>query len=237
VTGRTIMVVNPNTTAAMTATVVAAGAAVAGPATTVVGGTPSRGVSAVESNTDEVWGAVGVLEQVAAGERAGVDGYVIACFGDTGLAPARELARGPVVGMSEAALYYAAAVAARFTIITMPPRTREQSHRVLRHAGLEHRCTVRAIDEPVAAAAAGSLHLLDEVAAEARTALEQDGAEAVVLGCAGLSDLLEPLRERLGVPVIDGVLAGVTMVEGLLAMGLTTSRRATYAASDRLGPE
>lgn len=95
---------------------------------------------------------------------------------------------------------------------------------------------VRAIDEPVAAAAGGSLHLLDEVAAEARAALDEDGAEAVVLGCAGLTDLVEPLRELLGVPVIDGVQAGVTMVEGLLAMGLTTSRRATFAAPERLGP-
>jgi allantoin racemase len=235
VSRRTIMVVNPNTTVSMTDTVVAASRAVAAATTTVVGGTPARGVSAVESNLDEVWGAVCVTEQVAAGEQAGVDGYVIACFGDTGLAAARELARGPVVGMSEAALY-AAAVAARFTIVTMPPRTREQSQRVLRHAGLEHRCTIRAIDEPVAAAASGSLHLLDEVAAQARAALHEDGAEAIVLGCAGLSDLLKPLHDLLGVPVIDGVLAGVTMVEGLLAMGLTTSRRATFATPERLGP-
>jgi allantoin racemase len=231
------MVINPNTTRSMTDAVVSAGRSVAASATTVVGGTPAHGVSAVESNLDEVWGAVGVLEQVAEGERSGVDGYVIACFGDTGLAAARELARGPVVGMSEAALYAAAAVAARFTIVTMPPRTREQSQRVLRHAGLEHRCTVRAIDEPVAAAAGGSLHLLDEVAAQARPALRDDGAEAIVLGCAGLTDLLRPLRDLLGVPVIDGVLAGVTMVEGLLAMGLTTSRQATFAAPERLRPQ
>jgi allantoin racemase len=102
------MVVNPNTTVSMTDTVVAASRTVAAATTTVVGGTPARGVSAVESNLDEVWGAVCVTEQVTAGEQAGVDGYVIACFGDTGLAAARELARGPVVGMSEAALYAAA---------------------------------------------------------------------------------------------------------------------------------
>jgi allantoin racemase len=228
VSGRIIMVVNPNTTVSMTDTVAEAGRTVAAATTTVVGGTPTRGVSAVESNLDEVWGAVGVLEQVAAGEQAGVDGYVIACFGDTGLAAARELARG---------LAHPDDGAARFTIVTMPPRTREQSQRVLRHAGLEHRCTVRAIDEPVAAAASGSLHLLDEVASEARAALDEDRAEAIVLGCAGLTDLVTPLHELLGVPVIDGVLAGVTMVEGLLAMGLATSRRATFATPERLGPQ
>jgi allantoin racemase len=233
---RTIMIVNPNTTVAMTRTVVAAARRVAAPGTRVVGGTPSRGVSAVESNLDEVWGAVGVLEQVEVGERTGADAYVVACFGDTGVAPARELARGPVVGMTEAALATAALVAARFAVVTMPRRTREQSHRVVQAMGLGHRCAIRAVDEPVAAVAHGSLHLLDVFATEGRRALDEDAAEAVVLGCAGLTELVAPLREALGVPVVEGVAAAVTMADGLLRQGLTTSRAATYAAPERWGP-
>ncbi len=62
-------------------------------------------------------------------------------------------------------------------------------------------------------------------AAEGGGAIEDDAAEAIVLGCAGLTDLVGPLTDALGVPVIDGVLAAVTMAEGLLAQGLTTSRR------------
>ena len=139
------MVVNPNTTASMTAAVVAGARAVAGPGTEVVGATPSRGVASVESHVDELWGAVGVLEAVLNGERTGVDGYVIACFGDTGLLGAREAATGPVVGMTEAALYTAAMIAHRFSIITMPLRTMEQAERVVRAVGLGHRCTVRAV--------------------------------------------------------------------------------------------
>jgi allantoin racemase len=230
------MIVNPNTTASMTSTVVAGASTVAAPTTRLIGSTAARGVASVESNVDEVWGALAVLEQVRSGEAAGVDGYVIACFGDTGLPAARETARGPVVGMSEAAVYTAALLAARFTIITLPPRTREQSHRVLRDTGLAHRCTVRAIDVPVSDLADGSAQLLDTVAAEARSAMVDDAAEAVVLGCAGLSDLVAPLTAALGVPVIDGVAAAVTMVEGLLAQGLSTSRVSTYAAPERLGP-
>ncbi|MDT4944470.1 MAG: allantoin racemase [Pseudonocardiales bacterium] len=230
------MIVNPNTTASMTSTVVAGASTVAARTTRLIGSTAARGVASVESNVDEVWGALAVLEQVRSGEAAGVDGYVIACFGDTGLPAARETARGPVVGMSEAAVYTAALLAARFTIITLPPRTREQSHRVLRDTGLAHRCTVRAIDVPVSDLADGSAQLLDTVAAEARSAMVDDAAEAVVLGCAGLSDLVAPLTAALGVPVIDGVAAAVTMVEGLLAQGLSTSRVSTYAAPERLGP-
>ena len=234
---RTIMIVNPNTTGSMTTTVVEGARAVAAESTRLIGATAARGVDSIESHVDEVWGALAVLEQVRAGERAGVDGYVIACFGDTGLPAAKETARGPVVGMTEAALFTAALVAARFAIVTLPPRTRGQSHRVLRDTGLAHRCTVRAIDVPVAEVAGGSLNLLEAVIAEARNAIEDDAAEAIVLGCSGLSDLVEPLSAALKVPVIDGVAAAVTMVEGLLAQGLSTSRASTYAAPQRLGPD
>jgi allantoin racemase len=235
-TGRRIMVVNPNTTVTMTAAVTAAARRVAVPGTVIVGGTPSIGVSAVEGNVDEVWGAAGVVDQVELGERTGTDAYVIACFGDTGVAAARELAAGPVVGMTEAALLTAALVAARFAVVTMPRRTREQSHRVVHALGLHHRCTIRAVDEPVAAVAEGSLHLLDLFVTESRRALDEDAAEAVVLGCAGLTDLVAPLRDALGVPVIEGVAAAVTIVEGLLAQGLTSSRAATFAAPERTRP-
>jgi allantoin racemase len=232
---RTVMVVNPNTTSSMTDSVLAGARAVAGPGTQLVGSTAERGVDSVETNVDEVFGALAVVEQVRRGEELGVDGYVIACFGDTGLAAAREAASGPVVGMSEAALYAAAMIAARFAVITLPPRTREQSHRVLRETGLGHRATVRAIEVPVAEVADDALHLLDAIAEEAQRAIRDDAAEAIVLGCAGLAALTAPLSERLGAPVVEGVAAAVTMVEGLLAQGLSTSRLSTYAAQRALG--
>jgi allantoin racemase len=230
------MVVNPNTTASMTDAVVVAARGVASADTEIVGGTPTRGVASVESHVDEAWGALGVLEQVLAGEREGVDAYVIACFGDTGVPAAREVASGPVVGMTEAALMAAALIAHRFAIVTMPRRTIEQSDRVVRALGLGHRCAVRAVDVPVSDVADGSGHLLELFAAESLRAIDQDDAEAIILGCAGLTDLLIPLRDALGVPVIDGVPAAVTMAEGLLAQGLTTSRASTFAAPERLGP-
>ena len=232
-----IMIVNPNTTVAMTESLVTAAKGIARPGTELVGGTPGCGVSAIESHVDEVWGSLGVLEQVLEGEREGIDAYVIACFGDTGVPAAREIARGPVVGMTEAALFDAALIAHRFSIVTMPRRTMEQSDRIVRAVGLEHRCTVRAVDVPVADVAHGSGQLLDVFAAEGRRAIEEDAAEAIVLGCAGLIDLVAPLTDALGVPVVDGVLAAVTRAEGLLAQGLTTSRRSTFAAPERLGPE
>ena len=194
---------------------------------------PSAGVESVESHAEEAIAAVGVLEQVHAHDPA-TDAFVIACFGDTGVAAARELASGPVVGMTEAALMAACLVAHRFTVVTMPARTIAHTDRVVRALGLEHRCTVRAVDVPVHDLEAGAAHLLAVFAAEGRRAIEADGAEALVLGCAGLAELVDPLQEALGIPVVEGVAAAVGFAAALLAMGLGTSRSSTFAAVPRL---
>jgi allantoin racemase len=223
-----ITVINPNTSTELTDTIVAAAQAVSGAGVTVVGANPSVGVPSVESHAEEAIAAVGVLEQIRE-HRAATDAFVVACFGDTGVQAAREVATCPVVGMTEAALQTACLVAHRFVVITMPPRTIAHSDRVVQALGLEHRCAVVAVDVPVAELVGGSTHLLDAFAEAARTAIG-DGSEAVVLGCAGLADLVQPLSEVLGVPVIDGVAAAVGVATGLVAMGLTTSRANTLAA-------
>lgn len=224
-----ITVINPNTSDALTAVITAAAQQVAPSGTDVVGVRPSAGVDSVESHAEEAVAAVGVLEQVRLHDAA-TDAFVVACFGDTGVAAARETATGPVVGMTEAALLAACLVAHRFTVITMPTRTIAHSDRVVRSLGLEHRCTVRAVDVPVHELEGGSAHLLAAFATEGRRAIADDGAEAIVLGCAGLADLVDPLAAELGVPVVEGVAAAVGVAVALLAMGLGTSRSSTFAA-------
>jgi len=219
-----ITVINPNTSAELTATITKAAQAVAGAGVSVTGVHPAAGVPSVESHAEEAIAAVGVIEQVRA-HQAGTDAFVIACFGDTGVPAAREIATCPVVGMTEAALQTACLVAHRFVVITLPARTIAHSDRVVRALGLEHRCTVTAVDVAVADLVAGSTHLLDAFDEAARAA---DRAEAVILGCAGLADLIDPLSDRLGVPVIDGIAAGVGIAAGLVAMGLNTSRASTF---------
>ena len=224
-----IKIINPNTTAAFTRRVRAAAERVAAPGTVVIAGNPVQGATSIESHAEEALGALCVMAEVQAGERDGIDGYVVACFGDTGVHAAREIARGPVVGMTEASLYAAATLAHSFTIVTLPPRTRAHSLRVLHETGLTHRCTVRAIDVAVLDLEHEADVMLPALLAEARLALEVDHAEALILGCAGLSDLVVTLEQSLGIPVIDGVLVGLKLVEGLVATGLRTSKRSTYA--------
>ena len=98
-----IQVINPNTSLAMTETIGAAARAVAAPGTEILAVCPRAGVPSIEGHFDEAIAAVGVLEQIKAGREQGVDGHVIACFGDPGLLAARELAQGPVIdGVSAA---------------------------------------------------------------------------------------------------------------------------------------
>ena len=60
-------------------------------------------------------------------------------------------------------------------------------------------------------------------------AVSDDHAEVICLGCGGMAELEEQVREATGVPIVDGVRAAVTIAEGLVRMGLSTSKIRTYA--------
>jgi allantoin racemase len=226
-----IRVINPNTSAAMTAGIGAAARAVAAPGTLIDAVNPSFGAASIEDHHDDVWAAAGVTEQLRAGEATGtVDAYVIACFGDPGLHAARELARGPVIGIAEAAFHAATLVATGFSIVTTLTRTCVIAEHLLLQYGFERRCrgihgtdiAVLELDDPASDADA-------RIRDCAQRALAQDGSGAIVLGCAGMADLSQRLRAELGVPVVDGVAAAVTFAEALVRMGLGTSKRGDYA--------
>src|SRR6478735_4085784 len=145
-----IKVINPNTTAGMTAKIGEAAQAVASPGTEIVAVNPAAGPVSIESHYDEAVSVLGVLEEVRKGEAEGCDGYVIACFGDPGLLAAREIAGGPVVGIAEAAMHAASFIATGFSVVTTLERTRIIAEHLVRNYGMEHHCRrVRATDLPV----------------------------------------------------------------------------------------
>jgi allantoin racemase len=225
-----IKLVNPNTTAAMTAMMGECARAVAAPGTAVVASNPSMGPPSIEGWYDEALAVPGLLAEIAAGENEGCDGYVIACFGDPGLYAAREIARGPVVGIAEAAMHAACLVASSFSVVTTLARTRGMAWHLADRYGMRRFCrNVRAANIPVLELAVPGSRARGLIAAECREALEADGAEAIVLGCAGMADLAAELSAALGVPVIDGVTAALKLVEALAALGLRTAKRGEYA--------
>lgn len=225
-----ILVVNPNTTASMTETIAAAARAVAGAWTEVVAVTSSMGPASIEGYYDEALAVPGLLMEIAAGERAGAQAAIIACFDDTGLDAARAMASIPVIGICEAALSVASYIAQRFTVVTTTERSRVPVEGLVQRYGMARRARVRAADIPVLSLEDPASGAVEKLRAEIARAIEQDRAEAIVLGCAGMADLAHQLQDEFDLPVIDGVGAAVKQAEALIALGLSTSKRGAYAS-------
>jgi len=130
-----IQLINPNTSLGMTEVMAATARQVAAPGTEIWAVCPEEGAPSIEGHFDEAIAAIGVLQQVKAGRAAGVDGHIIACFGDPGLLAARELAQAPVIGIAEAAMHMATLLATRFSIVTTLPRTLTIARHLLHQYG------------------------------------------------------------------------------------------------------
>lgn len=219
-----LLLINPNTTNAMTHTIASAARAAAGAGTEVVAVQPTFGPASIESHYEEAFAAAGVAEQAWLARAAPPHATVIACFGDPGLDAAREVLDGPVLGIAEAAFHAASLLATGFSVVTTLTRTCVTAERLVQRYGFERVCRgVHGTDIPVLALEDGGA-ALEQIEHAAREALARDRSGALVLGCAGMAPLCAELSRRLSVPVVDGVAAAVKLAESLVAAGFRTSR-------------
>ena len=225
-----LLVVNPNTTQTMTETIALAARQAAGQGTVIEAATASMGPVSIEGYYDEAFAVPGLLAQIAAGEKAGAEAAIIACFDDTGLDAARAMATMPVVGICESALSLAAMVSKRFTVVTTMERSRVPIEELVDRYGMARKAHVRAANISVLSLEDPNSGARDKLRSEITRALIEDNAEAIVLGCAGMADLARTLQAEFGMPVIDGVGAAIKQAEALVALGLSTSKRGAYAA-------
>src|SRR3954470_21301747 len=199
-----ILVVNPNTTAAMTETIGRAARAVAAAGTEIIAVNPPDGPVSLEGYYDEAFSVPGLLAEIAKGEASAVSAHIIACFDDTGLEAARSLASAPVIGIGEAAFHLAAMLGHRFAVVTTLSRSIAAIETNLLKYGLASRCArVRACEVPVLALNDPGSNASGLISAEIERAKADDGAETIVLGCAGMADLAARLTEQHGLPVVD----------------------------------
>ena len=150
-----LALVNPNTTAGMTATCVAAAEAVTAPGTVLVGLTPADGPASIEGPYDEAFALPGLIRTALAAEWDGADAVVVACFDDPGLEPLRAALRVPVVGIVEASLHAAASIADRMAVVTTTTRSLARIRELAHRYGVAERCRVYAADVPVLALETG----------------------------------------------------------------------------------
>jgi len=217
-----ILVINPNTTLSMTAKIGEAARSIAAPGTEIEAVSPDKGPVSIEGHYDEAYCVPGVVERVIAGSAEGYDGFVLACFDDPGLHSCRTAV--------EAAMHAATMISSSFSVVSTLARSIPVIEELGHRYGMERRLKrVWAADIPVLALEEEGSGAAEKVREAVLRAIEEDRSEAVILGCAGMTDLTAWLTKETGVPVLDGVACAVKMVEGLVSLGLGTSKTGGYA--------
>jgi allantoin racemase len=230
-----ILFINPNTTDEFTARIAAIVNKYALPSTETKAVNPAQGPRSIESIYDELLSAPGTLEVLLA-HRDQFDAFVVACYSDhPTVYAAREITDKPVLGIAEASMYMACMLGHKFSVVTTNAEWEPLLWDAVNHYGLAGRCaSVRSTGMPVLALeSAGDAEIQRLIANAARQAIEHDGAEVICLGCAGMTGLDKQLERELGVPVVDGVVAALKLLEGMVAYGLRTSKRRAYATPGR----
>jgi allantoin racemase len=227
-----IVIVNPNTTRAMTQTIAASARKAASPSTEIVAVQPSSGPASIEGVYDGALAVPGVIEEIVRAEASGsTDAFIIACFDDTGLDAARSVAVAPVIGIGEAAFHIASLVSSRFAVITTLARSVPIIERNLAITGLVARCAgVYATDIPVLALEDPASNARARIAELIDAAIRGQHANGIVLGCAGMSNMAADLSAAHGLPVIEGVSAATRLAETLIGLRLKTSKLGLWAS-------
>jgi allantoin racemase len=212
-----IRVVNPNSNENVTRSLDAALDALRfenGPA--IVCSTLAEGPFGIETQAD-VESVVLPLRALVAADNAS-DAFVIACYSDPGLHVCREGTPRPVFGIAVCGVLTALARAGRFGVIAIGQRSIARHMRYLRQMALTERLAgERPLEMSVAETASGE-RTLQRMVEVGRQLKEEDGAEAVVMGCAGMARHRRPLEDALGIPVIDPTQAAVTMALGAVQL-------------------
>lgn len=227
-----ILLVNPNTTVALTERLAAAGRAVANADTEIIALTAPRGVPYISNRAEAQIGGAIALEMIAE-HHAKVDVAIIAAFGDPGLFGARELFDIPVVGMSEAAMLTACMLGKRFAIVTFARALGPWYEECVELHGLKGRlAAIRMLDVAVGAISDAQEEREALLVDLARRAVTEDGADVVIFAGAPLAGLASRVRSRLPVPVIDQMGAAIKQAEALVALRPRKAEMGTFRRPD-----
>ena len=209
-----ILLLNPNMSATMTESMTRVASAVTGPGTTLVPVTAETGFPYISSRAEaQVAGAI-VLDTIAR-RRAEVDAVVIAAFGDPGLLAARELFDLPVVGMAEAAMMSALLLGQRFAFVTFTRHMRPWYEQSVQQAGLQNRFAgVRTPEVGFKSVTTVQDELFDALRGLVHQAVDEDGADVVILAGAPLAGLAQRYSDAPAV-LVDPISAAVSQAEAL----------------------
>ncbi len=224
---------NPNTSASMTAEILSAARAAAAAQTEIDCMAPKFGASAIDSAAESYLSAVGVMDTVAAliaEKRFDYHAVVLAGFGEHGKDALQEMLSVPVFDIAECAAHVAHLIGRRFSVVTTLTRSIAPIEDRLLLAGLGAHCvSVRACGLGTAEVDADPTGAVAAIAEEAARAVSEDGADVICLGCAGMAGACAAITAKVGVPAIDGIAAAVALAQAVVGLGLSTSKAGVYA--------
>ena len=170
----------------------------------------------IETYEDQVRTAPGMMSLVRENEDT-CNAFIVACHCDPNLDALKEITERPVIGIGQASMSIAAMLGHRFSVVST------SAHSIPNKEALVHKYHLSGQLASVRAPSPGMESASDEekYLDAARRALAEDGAEVIVLGCAGMTGLDKRLHDRLGAPVLDGVVCALILASGLLFWGRT----------------
>lgn len=214
-----ILVVNPNTSAAVTAKIEAEARLAAGEAAEIVAVTGPFGVPFIENEPENVVAAHGVLQALAAGIE-GCDAAIVAAFSEPGLDAARRLFPMPLTGIGEAAFLTACQLGRRFSVVTFGRHADRSVRERLATLGLLPRlASVRGLVATAERIGQVQEDLNEALVAAARAAFEVDGADCVILGGGALAGFARRIQAGMPGPLVDGTSAAVQQAMALVRGG------------------
>lgn len=230
-----LLLINPNTSATVTALVAGHVSRITGSGVQLVEATGRFGCTYISSERCFAVAAHAALDCYAR-QGAGCDGVLLACFGDPGLLALREVSPVPVTGLAECCMLESAARTGRFSIVTGGAAWKPMLERLAGAMGVSGTlASVRTVEVTGGQIAADPDAAMAQLVACCRAAIEEDGAREVILGGAGLAGLAARIQPHCSVPVLDSVEVGARSALDKLGQVPHAPRAAGQPGSDTSG--
>lgn len=224
-----IMVINPNTSESMTGHIRTELTKIKRSDTELNVVCAEKGPLTIESSYDRSIAVPELLKLVKKANEDGNDGIIINDFGDPGLEAAREISSILVNGIEETVLHIAAMLGAKFSILTPVPNLIPNKYQEVRHYKLEQwLASVRTTGMKVTEVDSDPKKAKNRILEVAKLAVEEDGAEVIIMGCAAMLGYADEISKTLGVTVLDPSSITLKITEGMIDAGLVHSKRGLF---------
>jgi allantoin racemase len=224
-----LLLINPNITEAMTASMLAEARLAASPGTEITGVTATFGTQYVENRAEAAIASHAVLD-ILATHTADHDAVIVSAFGDPGLAAAREFADIPVFGIEESAMLVAWTLGRRIAIVCLTPRLGRWYRECAEEHGLAGRLVnVRALDLPIPDITRAKEQCRARLMEECLRAVEEDAAEVIICGGGPIAGLAREAAGEIPVPMLDGVSCAVRLAEAVTGLGVRPPTHGSFA--------